>query len=185
MDYKGILCDAGYGELRPFLRHLQQRRTAYVAQVPGHHAFWPASVAIQQTRRAAKGRPRQYPEIVAGAHKPLAARQWASQIKKWHPFKVTLSSGLKCFQAQAIRVRPVYSSSAYYAAEPLHWLMIIKSPDGSLKYYVSNRPANTPLSSLVEWAQQRRKIEQGYQQLKQELGLDHFEGRSWRGLHHH
>lgn len=52
--------------------------------------------------------------------------------------------------------------------------------NGSFKYYLSNLPAG-----LVRLAHQRWAIEQGYQQLKEELGLDHFEGRTWRGLHHH
>lgn len=50
---------------------------------------------------------------------------------------------------------------------------------------MSNLPDTTSLETLITWAQQRWKVEQSYQQLKSELGLDHFEGRSWNGLHHH
>ncbi|HEY9502436.1 MAG TPA: transposase, partial [Pyrinomonadaceae bacterium] len=53
------------------------------------------------------------------------------------------------------------------------------------KYYVSNAPVGTSVKQMILWAHQRWKVEQGYQHMKEELGLDHFEGRSWRGLHHH
>jgi SRSO17 transposase len=65
------------------------------------------------------------------------------------------------------------------------WLLIEQLGDKTFKYYLSNLPVGTPLAKLVRLAHQRWAIEQGYQQLKEELGLDHFEGRSWRGLHHH
>jgi hypothetical protein len=65
------------------------------------------------------------------------------------------------------------------------WLLIEHLGDDTLKYHLSNLPADTPIEKLVRLAHQRWAIEQNYQQLKEELGLDHFEGRSWRGLHHH
>jgi len=69
-------------------------------------------------------------------------------------------------------------------AEPV-WLLIEEQADGQLKYAFSNLPAETPLSEGVVYWKSRWPVEQGYQQMKSELGLDHFEGRSWRGLHHH
>ena len=59
------------------------------------------------------------------------------------------------------------------------------SPDGTIKFAFSNLPAGTTRLQAVRLWRQRWKIEQGYQQMKEELGLDHFEGRSWRGFHHH
>ena len=57
--------------------------------------------------------------------------------------------------------------------------------DGSIRYALSNLPAETPMVHAVELWKSRWHVEQGYQQLKEELGLDHFEGRSWPGFHHH
>jgi SRSO17 transposase len=57
--------------------------------------------------------------------------------------------------------------------------------DGPLKFAFSNLPAGTRRLSAVRLWKSRWPVEQGYQQLKEELGLDHFEGRSWRGFHHH
>jgi SRSO17 transposase len=53
------------------------------------------------------------------------------------------------------------------------------------KFWLSNLPANTPLKELVRLAKLRWRVERDYQELKEEIGLDHFEGRSWRGFHHH
>jgi SRSO17 transposase len=84
----------------------------------------------------------------------------------------------------AVRVREV-TAQAYYRPGPERWLVMEKLADDHIKYYVSNLPENVPLQQLLNWAHQRWTVEQGYQQLKEELGLDHFEGRSWRELHHH
>ena len=84
----------------------------------------------------------------------------------------------------ALRVREVITQ-AYYRPGVERWLLIERTPGKKYKYYVSNAPAETPVGKMVRWAHERWKVEQGYQQLKEELGLDHFEGRSWRGLHHH
>ena len=68
--------------------------------------------------------------------------------------------------------------------EPI-WLLIEEQPDGIIKHAFSNLPAETSRLRAVRLWRERWKIEQGYQQMKEELGLDHFEGRSWRGFHHH
>ena len=65
------------------------------------------------------------------------------------------------------------------------WLLIEEQADGTLKYAFSNLPAGHQCRRAVRLWKSRWPVEQGYQQLKEELGLDHFEGRSWRGFHHH
>jgi SRSO17 transposase len=65
------------------------------------------------------------------------------------------------------------------------WLVGERRPGGEQKYYVSNLPADTPIKTLVAAIKARWVCEQAHQQLKEELGLDHFEGRSWTGLHRH
>ena len=70
-------------------------------------------------------------------------------------------------------------------ARPL-WLLIEKQgEDGPVKFAFSNLPAGTSRIAAVRLWKSRWPVEQGYQQLKEELGLDHFEGRGWRGFHHH
>jgi SRSO17 transposase len=70
---------------------------------------------------------------------------------------------------------------------PERWLLAEWPPhkDEPVKYWLSNLPADTPLKRLVELAKLRWRVEHDYRELKQCLGLDHYEGRSYRGLHHH
>lgn len=70
---------------------------------------------------------------------------------------------------------------------PLRWLPAEwpEGRDAPSDFWLSNLPPDTPIGRLVELATLRRRIEQDYRELKDALGLDHFEGRSWRGRHHH
>lgn len=63
--------------------------------------------------------------------------------------------------------------------------MVEHRTTGERKYYLANHPADTPLEALAALIKSRWVCEQMHQQMKEELGLDHYEGRSWRGLHHH
>jgi SRSO17 transposase len=87
----------------------------------------------------------------------------------------------------AVRVRPAHRD--YWQAEPHaeEWLLIEwpKSEKEPSKYWISTLPANTTLKALIQIAKHRWIIERDYEELKQELGLGHFEGRNWRGFHHH
>ncbi len=70
---------------------------------------------------------------------------------------------------------------------PVRWLLCEwpSDADEPTKYWLSNLPAEAPLRELVRLAKLRWHIEHDYRELKDALGLDHFEGRSWRGWHHH
>jgi SRSO17 transposase len=87
----------------------------------------------------------------------------------------------------ALRVRPAHRD--YWRSEPHpdEWLLIEWPSDESepTKYWLSTAPTDTPLVELAHLAKHRWIIERGYQELKQELGLGHYEGRGWRGFHHH
>jgi SRSO17 transposase len=84
------------------------------------------------------------------------------------------------------RVWPAYgwAQGQCAGAEP-HWLLIEQRKDGSLRYAFSNLPARTSRLAALRYWHSRWPVEQGYQQMKEELGLDHFEGRSWQGFHRH
>lgn len=73
----------------------------------------------------------------------------------------------------------------YCAHAEALWLLVEARDDGQVQYALSNLPANTSRLKAVRLWKQRWRVEQGHQQMKEELGLDHFEGRSWRGFHHH
>lgn len=71
------------------------------------------------------------------------------------------------------------------AEEAARWLLVEWRTDGTIKYALSNLPDEATMAQAVSWWKERWQVEQGYRQLKRELGLDHFEGRSWNGFHHH
>jgi SRSO17 transposase len=87
----------------------------------------------------------------------------------------------------AVRVRP--SHRDYWRAEPHpeEWLLVEwpEAKEEPTKYWLSTLPETAPIEELVATAKLRWRIERDYQELKQELGLDHYEGRGWRGFHHH
>ena len=175
-----VVFDAGYGEIRPFLVELDQRNYTFMGQIPESHSYWSMDIEVTN-RRMLTGRPREYPAIADKTEKAKSAAWWGQRIKQWQ--KVRLASGA-VVQAARVRVREVISQ-AYYRPGAERWLVIEKLADGTIRYWVSNASQATSLNQLLTWAHARWAIEQSYQQLKEELGLDHFEGRSWRGLNHH
>lgn len=143
-------------------------------------SYWSIDVETSN-RKMRTGRPRQYPEIADKTQKADSAAKWGQQVQQWQT--VRLASGA-VVQAARFRVREV-TTQAYFRPGAERWLVIEKLEDGTIRYWVSNASASTSLKQLLTWAHQRWTIEQSYQQLKEELGLDHFEGRSWTGLNHH
>src|SRR5205807_9865508 len=87
----------------------------------------------------------------------------------------------------ALRVRPAHRDYWRKEPHPEHWRLIEwpKTEKKPTKYWLSNLPASIALPKLVATAKLRWRIERDYEELKQELGLGHFEGRNWRGFHHH
>jgi SRSO17 transposase len=87
----------------------------------------------------------------------------------------------------AVRVRPAHRDYNRTEPHPEEWLLIEwpKKESEPTKYWLSTMPAGTSLKALVKIAKHRWIIERDYEELKQELGLGHYEGRNWRGFHHH
>jgi SRSO17 transposase len=83
--------------------------------------------------------------------------------------------------------RPAQGDAKRSEARPEHWLLIEWPEDAArpTKFWLSTLPEETPIDELVHQAKQRWLIERDYHELKQELGLGHYEGRGWRGFHHH
>ena len=87
----------------------------------------------------------------------------------------------------AVRVRPASRDPKLVAPYPVEWL-VIEWPEGEgepTKYWLSTLPEDMPLAALVDVIKLCWRIERDYEKLKSELGLAHFEGRGWRGFHHH
>ncbi len=185
VPHECTIFDAGYGELRPFLKELDRMREKFIGRIPCTHTFWPIDVRLNRKKKS-KGRPRIYPEVYQKSVRPIKAKDWAKKLektpKKWQVIELPLQKR-KTVRATRIRVFEA-NSKAYWRPGIERWL-IIENDGEEQKYYVSSFPKNISLKKMIHTIHRRWTIEQGYQQLKEELGLDHFEGRSWRGLHHH
>jgi SRSO17 transposase len=151
---------------------------------------WPAgSLPLAPQRYCGRGRP---PRLLRrdASHQPLAVRELALRLSPTAYRTVTWregSAGLMRSRFAAVRVRAAHRDYWQAVANGEQWLLI-EWPKGSAepaKYWLANLPAATLLKDLVSTAKLRWRIERDFLELKQELGLHHFAGRSWRGFHHH
>lgn len=186
-----VLADAGYGNDTAFRMALHEKELSYAVGVQGQTAVWlegdgPTSVPQGSGKR---GRPRTRLRREEG-HSPLSLKQVALQLEPRRYQTVAWREGakglLRCRFA-ALRVRASHRDSRRSEPYPKEWL-IVEWPQGEsepTKYFLSNLPKATSLRALVSTLKGRWRIERDYQELKSELGLSHFEGRGWRGFHHH
>jgi SRSO17 transposase len=177
-----VTADAGYGDILEFRAGLAQRQLAYVLGISGKFAVWighpPAD--LKPSTRA----------VTAATIGAAQVATWAAAqpARAWR--RVTWRNGpRRVWHARfvAVRVTPVVLWRQHRPLETC-WLLCERPSDRSAaptKWYISNLPATTRLRTLVRAAHQRWAIEQQYQQLKEELGLDHFEGRSFPGWQRH
>jgi SRSO17 transposase len=122
-----------------------------------------------------------------GKQRPVSAKEAARQAQGWK--KVRWREGSKGWLESGFwagRVQPSHGFHEGREAGKEVWLVVEwpATTEEPTKYFFCDLPANYSLRRLVQVAKARWKIEQDYQQLKEELGLDHYEGRSWSGWHH-
>jgi SRSO17 transposase len=185
--FGAVLADAEYGKAAEFRAGLDERRLAYAVGILPTQKVYPADVTLSLPERKPTGRPRKHPVPSAasvGAAELLEARPEAFRTLSW---RTGTKGPLKAeFAASRVRVAdgPVAARGQHLPGEEA-WLVGEHRASGERKYYLANLPADAPLETLAALIKARWVCEQMHQQLKDELGLDHFEGRSWRGLHHH
>lgn len=183
-----VLADAGYGLSAPFRQGLSERGLGWAVGIPFRQKVYPADVAMIFPV-AGRGRPRK--NAIPDA-KSISAKAML-EMAKWR--KVSWRRGTKgplVARFAAVRVRVadgppqrIRDMGAQHLPGEEVWLVGEHRSTGERKYYLSNLPADTPIRQLAGAIKARWVCEQGHQQLKEELGLDHFEGRSWKGLHRH
>ena len=185
-----ILADAGYGTDGQFRAALTELELQYVVGVQGTISVWaPGMQPLPPKPWKGRGRPTKLLRRDA-EHQPAAARQLAQTLPASAWKTVTWRQGVKHAlrsRFAAVRVRPAQRDYWQAEAHPEQWLLI-EWPRGEAeptKYWLSTLPCDTRRKDLVKLAKHRWIIERGYEELKQELGLGHFEGRGWRGFHHH
>ena len=185
-----VLADAGYGNDTGFRMALTKMEMPYVMGVQSTVTVWkPGKEPKPAPAYQGTGRP---PKLIRRdrRHQPVSAKDLALSLPADAWKKVSWRQGVKKrLQSRfaALRVRPAHRD--YWRAEPHaeEWLLI-EWPTGETepsKYWLSTLAADTPLKQLVRMAKHRWIIERDYEELKQELGLGHYEGRGWRGFHHH
>jgi SRSO17 transposase len=181
-----VVADSGYGVSRPFRDGLAERGLRYIVGVTDEMVVFTEPPEWIAPTAATGGRPRKRPRLAQGSPRPVSLKDLAARTPRR---KVTWREGTKGPMAGRfawLRVWPGqgWATGQCAGAEPT-WLLIEEQADGKLKYAFSNLPADTSRLRAVRLWRSRWPVEQGYQQMKEELGLDHFEGRSWRGFHHH
>jgi SRSO17 transposase len=183
-----VLADAGYGQSALFRQELTARQLTWAVGIPRHLKVYPADVRMIWPV-AKRGRPRQrhVPDVLSiPAEDMLASAKW--NTISWR----TGTKGKLKARFAAVRVRVadgpqqrIRDKGQQHMPGDEAWLVGEHRASGERKYYLANLPAKTDLRTLAAAIKARWICEQAHQQLKEELGLDHFEGRSWQGLHRH
>jgi SRSO17 transposase len=183
-----VLADAGYGLSASFRQGLTARKLAWAVGIPRHLKVYPADVRmIWPVVKRGRPRKRYIPNVLSKpAEDMLAAARW--QTISWR----TGTKGKLKARFAAVRVRVadgppqrIRDKGQQHLPGEEVWLIGEHRMSGEKKYYLANLPAKTDVRTLAATIKARWICEQAHQQLKEELGLDHFEGRSWQGLHRH
>jgi SRSO17 transposase len=187
-----VVADAGYGDSIDFRKGLEVRGLSYIVGVTGTAVVWPPGISPKpppKTRPGRGGRPKtRWTDPKGKAPKTMA--ELAKSLPEPAYRRITWREGTKGKQWNRfafLRVRTAHRHAAGAPPGEEQWLICEwpKSKKEPTTFYLSNLPASTPKKRLVYLAKLRWRIERDYQELKGELGLDHFEGRGWRGFHHH
>ena len=190
IDAGFVLADAGYGNDTDFRDGITEAGLPYAVGIQSNTTLWPPGVEPLPARQwSGRGRPTSAIRRDA-EHQPVSAKQLALQLPKNAWRRVTWREGTNTRLASrfaAVRVRPAHRDYQRCTPRPEEWCLIEWPLDQAepTKYFLSTLPATTSRRALVEATKLRWRIERDYQDLKQELGLGHYEGRGWRGFHHH
>lgn len=183
-----IVADSAYGKVTKFRDALESRSLSYVVGIEGTMVFWRKPTLRQSVAYKGRGRPpvpRYDPQ-----DRPQTARQIADSIPDELWEQIVYGKGTKGplkAHFTALRVQPAHGHQNNAPERAMRWLLIQRTHDekSPYKYYLSNLDETTSLFRLTRTAKLRWRIETDYQMLKQEVGLDHYEGRSWPGWNHH
>jgi SRSO17 transposase len=185
-----VLADAAYGINTEFREGLTELKLQYVVGVQSSVTVWePGKQPLPAKPRRKMGRP---PRLLQRGtdHQPVSVKQLAMSLPSAAFQEITWREGTERklrSRFAAVRIRPAHRDNWKAEPHPEEWLLIEwpRSETEPTKYWISTLPGNTRLKALVKMAKHRWIVERDYQELKQELGLGHFEGRNWRGFHHH
>ena len=182
-----VLADAGYGMCAEFRRGLTERDLSWAVGILSTQNMYTADVAISMPVASAKsGRPRVHPKL---GESPCSAARFIDKHGRFRQLSWRQGTkGALSGEFAIVRVRPADGAEAamgvHLPGDPV-WLVCERLDNGDKKFSLVNLPASASQKGIVAALKARWSCEQAHQQMKEELGLDHFEGRSWLGLHHH
>ena len=185
-----VLTDAGYGNDTKFRDGVTKLKLPYAVGIQSTTTLWPPGVEpLPAPPYQGRGRPQVHGRRAPG-HQPVSAKQLAADLPDQKYREVSWREGAKGQMRSrfaAVWVHPAHRDTEHPKTRPAEWLLI-EWPAGQkepTKYWLLTLPHSTPIKKLVRVTKGRWRIERDYQELKDEIGLDHYEGRGWRGFHHH
>jgi SRSO17 transposase len=163
---------------------------SYAVGIQSSTSLWPpGEQPLPVKPRGGRGRPSTRVRHSVD-HKPISAKALAKALPAQAWQTITWREGGNATLSgrfAAVRVRPAHRDVKRSEPRSEEWFMVEwpEGDDAPAKYWFSTLPADTTLEELVAITKRRWRIERDYQDLKQEIGLGHYEGRGWRGFHHH
>lgn len=188
---KWLVFDEGYGGKPGFLRELMNRRQWFLGEVPTSFTGWitPPETTDRPYRKSGRGRPRRVPRRKSGSPPARSVAhhlQYSPALREQAWVRYHVKDGQKgpiVWEAKHVMISPADEDGL--PGERLH-LVIGRNPlDGEIKYFVAHAPPATSTEVLLVVAFSRWKVERCFQDGKGEIGLDHYEGRTWQGLIRH
>jgi SRSO17 transposase len=185
-----VLMDAGYGCNTDLRAGISALALCYVAGIMPQTSVWTSGTGpLPPKKWSRRGRP---PKLIRrdAKHQPISVKELALGLPKraWRRIEWREGAAERLSSRFArVRVRVAHRDYKLTDSRPEEWLLIEwpKGEDAPTKYWLSTLPQDITFRSLVDMTKLRWRIERDYQELKQEVGLGHFEGRGWRGFHHH
>lgn len=181
-----VVADAGYGNAGELRDGLAERGLHYVVGVAPDTVVYTEPPRWVRRPKPLHGRTSQRWWPAADSPRPIAVGELAGRLARE---RVAWRDGTKGQLSAPFAWVRVWVAAGWrhgvFVQPPEQWLLIEEQPGGEIKCALSNLPPEAPVIEAVRVWKQRWRVEQGHQQMKEELGLDHFEGRSWRGFHHH
>jgi SRSO17 transposase len=185
-----VLTDVAYGSDGAFRAGVTALGLIYAAGVQSTLSVWPPGEEPLPPKPWS-GRGRKPSRLRHDAdHRPISAKELAMRLpaEAWNEVEWREGSNQPLSSRfAALRVRPASRDHKLVTPHPVEWLVVEWPEDEAepTKYWLSTLPEDVPLAALVDVIKLRWRIERDYEELKSELGLAHFEGRGWRGFHHH
>ena len=186
LPFRWVTCDESYGKIPAFLDEIASLGKWYLAEVPSDTRAWLRRPAIQPPGCGPMGRPRIHPRVKPTAPRPVELCVLMNQLpaSQWHRRIIKEGSkGPLRVELAFVRVTPVRDQLPGSRCWAIFRRSLGAQPES--KFYLSNAPADCPPAELTRITGMRWPVETALEEAKGEVGLDHYETRTWQGWHHH